>query len=253
MAGTGRYLGLSLPRRIVNDMLYAGRQLTLTTIEKRMRLADVVAARSTAQPRPSWCALFTKAVAAVAARHPELRRVYVPFPWPRLFEFHQNVAGIVVERTWHDESSLFLARVRAPEQMGIVELDACIRRFKDKPIAEISGFRGALRLARLPHLARRALWWMVMNVFPRVRGKFMGTFGVSVTAGMGATGLFVIAPWTYTLHYDVFAADGSLDVRLTFDHRVLDGAILAMALREVEEELCGAIRSELLGLRSAAA
>ena len=40
-------------------------------------------------PRPSWCAIFTKAYAVVAARYPELRRAYLKFPFPRLYE-HLN-------------------------------------------------------------------------------------------------------------------------------------------------------------------
>ena len=87
-----------------------------------------------------------------------------------------------------------------------------------------------------------------MNVMPRLRSKLMGTFGVSVTAGKGAAGLLLIAPWTLNLHYDVLDAAGALDVRLTFDHRVVDGAILAAALADMERELCGPIRAELLKL-----
>ena len=34
------------------------------------------------------------------------------------------------------------------------------------------------------------------------------------------------------LHYGLFDAGGNLDVRLTFDHRVLDGAPMARALAD---------------------
>lgn len=249
----GRFIRLSLPRRIVSDILFAGKQLTLTTIERRMRLKPVVATRALAQPRPSWCAIFTKALAAVAARRPELRRGYVASPWPRLYEYDNTSAGIVVERDVHGESALFLARVRSPEKLSVLELDAVIRRYKDQPIEKVAGFRGALRFARLPQFMRRLFWRLVMNWMPSLRERLLGHLGVSVTAGHGAVGLFLIAPWTLCLHYGVIDANGELDVRITFDHRVIDGVGLAIALADLEEQLCGPILNELHTLRAAAA
>jgi hypothetical protein len=249
---SGRFLPLSLPRRMIGDTLFMGRQLTLTTIQRRMRLGEVVAARAALQPRPSWCALFTKAMANVLSRRSELRRVYVSYPWPRLFEYDHITASIVVERDYRGEPALFLARLRSPERLSVFDLDARVRTYKERPIETIAGFRGALWMARLPLLLRRMLGWTIMNWMPRLRGKFLGTFGVSVTAGLGAAGLYLITPWTLTLLYDVFDASGALDVRLTFDHRVVDGAILAAALSDMEREMCGPIREELLHGRLAA-
>ena len=42
------------------------------------------------------------------------------------------------------------------------------------------------------------------------------------------------------------APNGEIDVRLTFDHRVIDGAPIARALVELEETLHGELRRELL-------
>ena len=99
----GRYLPLSLPRRMVSDMLFAGQQLTLIPGERTMQLAEVVSARQAAWPKPSWLSLFIKAYANVAARRPELRRVFLTWPWPRLFEYDETVVAISVEREWQGE------------------------------------------------------------------------------------------------------------------------------------------------------
>jgi hypothetical protein len=250
---TGHFVGMSTPRRMIDDFLRAGRQLPLTVIQRRMQLAPIVGARDSAQPRPSWCALFTKAFAAVTARHPELRRVYVSRPWPRFYQYDVNNFSIVIEREYENESALFLARIRSPEVLPIGELDALIKSYKSRPIEGISGFRSSLRLARFPRFIRSIAWAMMMNWCPRARGRQIGTHGVSVTGGMGAAGLFAIAPWPFTLLYDVLEPDGSLCVRITFDHRVVDGAIMAVALREIEEQLHGPILGELRSLRPAAA
>ena len=48
-----------------------------------------------------------------------------------------------------------LARLRSAEKLSLTDLDHCIRRFKERPVHEISAFRGALRIARLPGPLRR--------------------------------------------------------------------------------------------------
>src|SRR5262245_2311938 len=112
----GRYLPVSLPRRMVGDMLYYGQQLPLITAERSMQLADGRAARAAANPRPSWLSLFIKAAATVASRRPEFRRVYVTWPWHRLFEYDESVVSITIAREWRGETGLFLARLQSPEK-----------------------------------------------------------------------------------------------------------------------------------------
>jgi hypothetical protein len=74
-----------------------------------------------------------------------------------------------------------------------------------------------------------------------------------VTAGFGAATLLVLSPCTTTLHYGLFERDGSLPMRLTFDHRVLDGAAAARALVELEGILLTDVLRELQSLAQAAA
>jgi pyruvate/2-oxoglutarate dehydrogenase complex dihydrolipoamide acyltransferase (E2) component len=50
---------------------------------------------------------------------------------------------------------------------------------------------------------------------------------------------------TTTLNYGQFEPDGTLDVRLTYDHRVLDGSTVARALVALEAVLHGEILAEL--------
>jgi pyruvate/2-oxoglutarate dehydrogenase complex dihydrolipoamide acyltransferase (E2) component len=88
---------------------------------------------------------------------------------------------------------------------------------------------------------------------PSLRAKQVGTFGISVTAGLGAATLAVRSPWTSCLHYGVIDSGGFLPVRLTFDHRVLDGATAARALVDLEAVLLGEVLDELRGLAQPAA
>src|SRR5262249_16502232 len=126
----GRYLPLSLPRRLICDLVHFAHQVPTVPVERRMSLAPVVAARKQAVPRPSWCALFTKAFAFVAAARPELRRAYMAFPFAHLYEHPLNIASVAVERRLGDEEAVFFAHLKHPERMGLVELDAELRRCK---------------------------------------------------------------------------------------------------------------------------
>jgi hypothetical protein len=246
----GRYLPLSLPRRLICDLVHFAHQVPTVPVERRMNLGPLVAARKQAGPRPSWCALFTKAYGFVAAARPELRRAYMTFPFAHLYEHSLNIASVAVERRLGDEEAVFFAHLKNPERMGLNELDAELRRYKEEPVDKIASFRRALRVCRLPRPLRRFVWWLGLNTWGRKRAHYFGTFGVSVYSGLGAASLHPLSPLTSVLNYGVIGDDGSVDVRLIYDHRVLDGATVARALEELERVLKGEILNELGYLRS---
>ncbi|MGH8624079.1 MAG: hypothetical protein ACREYC_01990 [Gammaproteobacteria bacterium] len=242
---TGRRVPLSLPRRWIDDLMAASRGVPLVTFERRMALAPVVAARASVDPPPSWVLLFTKAYAIVAARRPELRRAYVSFPWPHLYAAAESTASVAVERNYHGEPAVFFGLVRQPDTLSLADLMAHLDAWKHKPVDEVATFRQLIRYTRLPRPVRWFFWWHGMHSSGRRRAKNFGTFAVSVTAGLGAAALNLISPLATTLSYGVLSADGSLDVRLHFDHRVLDGAPVARTLEELEDVLRTELVAEL--------
>jgi hypothetical protein len=238
-------LPLSLPRRFITDLVHFARQVPSVPVERPMDLGPLVEARRVAVPKPNWAAIFTKAYGFVAAATPELRRAYLTFPWPRLYEAAVNVASVAVERDFGDEPAVFFGRIRSPEQKALTDLDHELRRLKEEPIERIGSFRQALRLSRLPRPLRRFCWWLGLNAWPRKRAHYFGTFGVSVYSGLGAASLHPLSPLTTTLNYGVIGADGRVVVRLIYDHRVLDGAVVARALEHLERVLRCEILAEL--------
>ena len=58
----GHSIGLSLPRRMVTDLLHFGAGVPTVPVERRMRLGPVVAARAACPDRPPWTAVFAKAL-----------------------------------------------------------------------------------------------------------------------------------------------------------------------------------------------
>jgi hypothetical protein len=230
----GRRLPLSAPRRLIGDLMHFARQVPSVPVQRRMNLGPLVAAREQASPRPSWCVLFTKAFALVAERRPELRRAYLSFPWPHLYEHPVSIASIAVEREVAGESAVLFAQVRGAEHHTPEQLDSFLQDCKDKPVESIGMFRRALRVSRLPRVLRRLLWWLALNSSGYKRARNLGTFAVSVYSGLGAEGLHPLSPLTATLNYGVIAPDGTVDVRIIYDHRVLDGATVARALGDLE-------------------
>jgi hypothetical protein len=242
---SGRNLSLSRSRRFICDVMHYAAQVPGAAVRRRMQLAPVVAARQAASPRPGWLAIFLKAYSFVAAARPELRRIYMPLPWPHLYEHPINIASVAFERQLEDEDAVFFAHFRAPHERGLLEIDADVRRFKEAPIQEIGLFRRMQRLSCWPRPLRRLLWWAAMNLSGHRRARLLGTFGVSVVGGYGSTLEQITSPATSTLSYGVIAPDGSVDVHVTFDHRVLDAGPVARALEEMERILKCEILAEL--------
>jgi hypothetical protein len=243
----GRNLPLSIPRRLTGDLLHFAQQVPTVPVQRRMNIQSLVAARRLSLSRPSWCALFTKAYAMVAAARPELRRAYLQFPWPHLYEHPISVASIAIERYLGNEPGVFFVQVRGPETHGPEQLDVYLKDCKEQPLERIGTFRRALRVGRLPRFLRRFLWWYGLNVSGYNRARNLGTFGVSVYSGLGAEGLHPLSPLTTTLNYGVIADDGTVDVRIIYDHRVLDGTTVARALADLEQVLNQQLPGLLLG------
>jgi hypothetical protein len=244
-APRGRVVPLSLPRRFVSDLVHFGKKVPAVTVQRKMDLGSLVRARAALVSRPSWSILFAKAFGLVARVHAPLRRCFVRWPWPHFYEHPFSVASMAVERDYQGEPAVFFGKLRAPEEQSLSELDRHLRQFKNAPIETFGCFRRALYVSSLPLPLRRALWSLTLGWCGAKRAKRMGTFGVSVYAALGAASLNPISPLTATINYDVIQPDGSVLVRLVYDHRVMDGGTVARVLADMERILKEDIASEL--------
>ena len=241
-------MGLSRPRRFMLDMLHFAKQLPSIPVQRRMNLKAVAAARLEAG-RPCWPAVFLKAYALVAEQMPALRRAYVQLPWPHIVEYSKSVASVAVERDLDGEPAVFYGRISSPARYSVAVLDERIVEFSTAPIPTVKPFRKLLSFARWPGPLRRLGMWLALNIAPTRAAQF-GTFGLTVYSALGAESLHPISPLTTTLTYGVIGADGSVDVRLIYDHRVLEGTTVARALKLLEDRLTGEVADELRGMAS---
>lgn len=215
-------------------------------VERRMPLAEVAAARSAAAPRVSWSVVWLKAYAAVCVRLPALRTIYLRWPWPQLVESDEVVASLIVNRQDGEHERLCWALFHAPHEHALPALQQELDKFQQEPIEKI--YRKQVTFSKMPRPIRRLLWWWQLNFSGQKRTRRLGTFTQSTLAGQGANNGFHQTLLTTSLCFAPLDELGASLVTLICDHRVIDGAMAATALRLLEEELRGPILAELRGL-----
>lgn len=243
--GSGRTLSLSLPRRLVCDLVHFAHKVPTVPVQRLINVAAVERQRSQLASRPSWCTIFTKAMALTSVEFPELRRAYLSFPWARLYEHSESIASVAMEREYQGENGVFFAHFVAPERQKLTELEAELRRLKSAPIDSVPDFQITLFISRLPMFIRRFAWWYVTHFRGYRKATWLGTFGVSVYSSLGAESLHPLSPVTSTLNYGVIQENGDVQVRLIYDHRVMDGATVARALGRLDQILNTDILAEM--------
>ena len=245
----GKSIPLSPVRKLVVDLTRL--HVPSVPVQRMVNVSELVTARAAAG-RPAWSAIFAKAFALVAEEIPILRRAYVKLPTAHLYEYPQSTVSMVVEREIDGEMVVLTLLIREPEKMGIGEISATIREAKEKPIESIKSFARMLSLARWPTPLRRLIWWLGLNI-GRQRGNYFGTFGVSVYSNLGSESLHPISPLTAVLNYGVISPDGMVAVRIMYDHRVLDGSMVARTLEALDRKLNGPILDELRAMAASPA
>jgi hypothetical protein len=240
----GKPIRLSPARRLVGDLMSFSLTVPRVSVQRRMNIRSLVEARRRMEPRASWTSIFVKGYSVLAQETPEFRRAYVKLPWPHLYQYPLSVASIAYEREHEGEHAVLLGRIKAPELLSIAELNHHLATMANSPVTEIKDFRRALQIARLPMPLRRLMMWLGLNI-GRQRPNYFGTFQFSVYAGLGADSFNPLTPLTTLLNYGPLGEDGCLNVRILYDHRVMDGASVARALVRFEEILNGDILHEL--------
>jgi hypothetical protein len=245
MDRNGRLIALTPQRRLIADLMWACRGVPLVTFQRRMNLAALRQARAGLTRPPSWTVLLVRGFAMLAAERPELRRLYVPFPRPRIYEHRECVVRVAVERVVAGETAVLFGRLVGPEHLELATIADRLDHFANAPLDQVRSFQRLLRVSALPLPIRRAVWLAALNSSPVRRARLLGTFSVSTTGSMGAWAVHLRSPSAVTLHCGPIETDGAVDMYLTFDHRVLDGAPVARVLADFEDVLNGRICAEV--------
>ncbi len=239
----GRRFAVPASRRLTWDLLHFNRRVPLCGHDRLCDLATVAEARRACGVRISWPALFLKAFALVAQEVPELRQTWYRWPWAHLFQHSHSVGIITVQRQYQQQPWLFWGKIASPDSLSLAEVQQRMDRFRDEPPETV--FRRQLELAAVPTWLRRMIWWWNLNVETNRRAKRLGTFFLSTLAGRGAEIQVPPSIHTACLTYGPLNSAGLCRVTLAYDHRVMDGALVAECLRALELTLATTICEEL--------
>ncbi len=240
---SGRRKRISSSRSLPRDVLHYFLACPTCPQDREIDVGRLQEVRGRLARPVSLPLVFLKAFAIVARRHPELRQCYRRWPWPHVLENDQNVAMLVVQRRYQDEPWVLWAKFVEPENTPLVEMQAKLDDYLQGPVEQT--YRRQIQLAKLPTPLRRVFWWWTLNVSTK-RAKRVGTYFLTTLAGQGCT-IQHPANFLNSLTYGP-VADGRTRLTLAYDHRLMDGVLVARALKRVEQVLNGELLEELESL-----
>lgn len=250
----GKDIPLSPGRRLVAELMHHAQKVPSLPLARLCHIPQLVEARQLATTPVSWMAIFLKAYALVGCEIPELRRAWIPFPFARLYEHPSSEGAVLIEREYRGEAIVVGAKIRKPEEASLTLIDSHLARYRSTPVEQVTAFRQLLRLARLPGLLRRFFFWRVLAVSGYRRACRLGTFVISSLGNFGVEQMHPLTALTTYFTYGPIQSDGSVTLKVIYDHRVMDGRTVARVLVRLEEVLNGAILQEVrqLGLKKVA-
>ncbi len=244
----GHRFSIPASRRLTWDLLWFNRSIPLCAHDRRMTLSDVSRARDACSVRISWPVLFLKAMSLVSREVPELRQTWYRWPFSHLYQHASSVASITVHREIAEEPWLFWGILNSPESRSLESLQQQLDSYRNGDVPVV--FRRQWRLAKLPTILRRMLWWWNLNIATGKRATRLGTFFLSTLSSRGAEIQLPPSIHTCCLTYGPLDEDDVSRVTIAYDHRVMDGVLVATVLEKLERTLNETIAQELIELNS---
>jgi hypothetical protein len=226
-------------------MLEYARRVPSVPVVRPINVTPLAVARRQSVASVSWSAIFIRAYGIVCSHFPELRRAWISWPFPYLYEHPHSDAAVAVERQWGSEKVVLMGLIRKPESASLRQIHNHLHHYQSADIWSVSSYRATLRLGRLPTWLQRLVLWNKLDVSGKRRVKYSGTFGMSNYGMLGAESLHPIGPQTTIMTLSPIRPDGEVKVKLVYDHRVLDGSTIARSLAHLDEVLHDVILAEI--------
>jgi hypothetical protein len=230
---------------MIFDVLYFSKKIPTQVISREANLQRLAELKKNPDTKIGWSLLFLKAYAILSSRHRVLRQTYMRWPWPHFYEHPTPVARLTVSRFHDGQDRVFFARFTESDSCSLIELQQQMKLRQQSPIKTLGNFRRQVIVSRLPAPLRRMIWWLSLNVSHHVRTILFGTFSLTTVSGRGATSIHPPSLSTTTITYGPIDNTGDVRLAIVYDHRVMDGAVIADFLVELEEILNGPIADEL--------
>lgn len=244
-----RRLAIPRSRRLVIDLMWLREQVPTTAHDRITDLSVLAAAREQAVRRISWPVLFIKAFGIVCSKYPPLRQIFMRWPWSHLYQHPSSTATVVTHREVDGEPWLFWSRFDKPESQSLTALQKAMDRYQTHSV-EVA-FKRQWLLSAFPTWMRRIAWWLTLHLSGQVRVRRCGTFCLTTIGSRGAEIQHPPGFLTGNLTFGPFDERGRSRVTLAYDHRLLDGRMVADILADLEQTLNGVIAEELAAIPAA--
>lgn len=241
-----KWLSIPRSRRLVIDLLRLNRQVPTVAHDRISDLSAVIAAREQSVRRIAWPVLFLKAFSIVALKYAPLRQIFMRWPWSHLYQHPSSVATVVTHRDVDGEPWLFWSRFQRPEAQPLTALQKKMDRYQTLPVEKV--FKQQWWFSAFPTLVRRIIWWMTLQVSGQLRVRRCGTFFLTSIGSRGAEISHPPGFLTSGLSFGPIDEQGRSRVTLAYDHRLLDGRMVADILSDIEQTLNSVIAQELAAI-----
>lgn len=187
------------------------------------------------------------ATARALARHPAANAAIGGRRRPRVLGFEQVSGKLTFDKTINGQRVVLATVLPGLETAGLDDVQATIDRVQAGDAAALPDFAGARLLHRLPTAVGSALFRRAVRPLGR-RAAVTGTFAVTSLGHRPVDGFYSVGGTTITIGVGRIAdrpavRDGAIviaplmQLNLTFDHRVIDGAEAADLLADIKTEL----------------
>jgi len=182
------------------------------------------AARDASANRPSYVSFVVKAVAEVLTGYPDARAVLHGRFRPRLAVFDDVHAKVLFDKTVDGQRCVLSGTVESAQRQSLDQIQRTIDQYKYAEVDDVGPFRDVRRVQRLGTFAVTSVGQEpVQTILPMISGTIGVGVGRIVERPVARGGEVVVAP--------------VLTLSLTFDHRVIDGAMAAEILGRIKDRL----------------
>jgi len=241
--------GIKIPvhwtRTLISDIVHYANKVPLCTIEKNINIKAVLTGKNTTRKRIGWTSIFIKAMSLASIEFVELRQFWMPFPYAHLYQHPIPIASVAINRIIDNKEAVVFGMVQKPESKSLTEITEALYYFKDSPIDSVPLLKRIKRTSNFPWPIRALIWNYGLYLSGYCKAKNFGTFSVSSVSQLNANTIHLLTPLTSALNYGPISNNGDCTIRLTFDHRVMDGLTVAKILSFIEQAINLSIREEL--------
>ncbi|MFQ5731623.1 MAG: hypothetical protein ACE5KM_06695 [Planctomycetaceae bacterium] len=225
-----------------------GRRIPTSAVTRQCAAPKLPGLIHGASPSISWLTVFLKAYAIVADRRPEMRRTWMPFPRPHLYEHPYGIGRVAIHREHRGVRWPLFAGISRPASRSLRELQNEIDWLQTAPLRDIPAFRSQYAFSAYPGVVRRMSLWASLNLSGERRCRRYGTFAMTTLAQTGAVRTHPATLGPVTLTYGPVSDVGEVTLSLVVDCRIHDDTAAGRCLQEIEQTLNGEIAEELVAI-----